>query len=720
MNLRRIRPCTLLALAAALLPACSQREELSLAPALPYAYPLARPGDHVDEHHGRKVPDPYRALEDPAAPETRAWVDAENDLTRTHLESVASLPAIRARLGEVWNHERYGVPLARGGRYFFTRNDGLQNQSVLLVADTLGSEPRVLLDPNALSPDGTTALSGVDLSDDGKLLAYGISKAGSDWQEWKVRDVKSAADLPDLVRWVKFSSASWTKDGKGFFYCRYDEPKEATRLEDVNYFQKLFYHRLGTVQSEDVLVHHAPGDKELGFDGEVTEDGRYLVVMIRRGTDPRRRVAFKDLDREGASVVDLVSRFEAAYDFLGNDGPIFWFRTDLEAPRGRIIALDTREPGRIAEVVPQAAETLTDAEIVGDRFIASYLEHASTRVRLYRLDGSAAGEVALPGLGTASGFTGRRSDTETFYSFTSFTTPTEIHRLDLKTGADTVFHRPRVAFDRSAYETSQSFYVSKDGTKVPIFITHRKGMARDGQNPTLLYGYGGFNIPITPFFSPSTLVWLEMGGVYAVANLRGGGEYGEEWHEAGTKLRKQNVFDDFIAASEWLIREKITSTPRLAITGRSNGGLLAGACITQRPDLFGAAIVDVGVLDMLRFHKFTIGWAWVSDFGSAEDPAQFQALLAYSPYHNVRKGAAYPATLITTADHDDRVVPAHSYKFAAALQAAQGGPEPILLRVDTKSGHGAGKPTSKLIEEAADKLAFLVKELGVPQVPPSP
>jgi len=712
------RSSTLLALAT--LVSCSQPEESSRAPAVPYAYPLARAGDQVDEQHGRKVPDPYRALEDPAAPETRAWVDAQNALTKAHLESVSSLPAIRSRLAEVWNHERYGVPLARGGRYFFTRNDGLQNQSVLLVSDGLRSEPRVLLDPNALSQDGTTALSGVNVSDDGKLLAYGISKAGSDWQEWRVRDVGSATDLPDVIRWVKFSSASWTKDGKGFFYSRYDEPKEATRLEDVNYFQKLFYHRLGTPQSDDALVHHAPEDKELGFDGDVTEDGRYLVIMIRRGSDPRRRVAFKDLEGAGGSVVDLVSGFEAAYDFLGNDGPVFWFLTDHDAPRGRIVAIDTRAPGRIAEVVPQAAETLTDAEIVGDRFIASYLEHASTRVRMYRLDGSPAGEVALPGLGAASGFTGRRADTETFYSFTSFTTPTEIHRLDLKRGEDTVFHRPRIAFDRSAYETSQSFYASKDGTKVPIFVTHRKGMIRDGRNPTLLYGYGGFNISITPFFSPATLVWLEMGGVYAVANIRGGGEYGEEWHEAGTKLRKQNVFDDFIAASEWLIREKITSTPRLAITGRSNGGLLAGACITQRPDLFGAAIVDVGVLDMLRFHKFTIGWAWVSDFGSAEDAAQFQALLAYSPYHNVRKGAAYPATLITTADHDDRVVPAHSYKFAAALQAAQGGPEPILLRVDTKSGHGAGKPTSKLIEEAADKLAFLVKELGLSQTPPSP
>jgi prolyl oligopeptidase len=674
----------------------------------PLAYPPTRQVEQWDTYHGTPVPDPYRWLEDANAPETQAWVEAQNQVTFAYLSRLPAREAIRSRLKELWNYERFGIPFRQGNRYFLSRNDGLQNQSVLYTLESLDAEPRVLLDPNTLSADGTVALSGVSVSEDGRLMAYGISASGSDWQEWKVRDVASGKDLPDHLKWIKFSGTSWRRNGEGFFYSRYDEPKAGEAFQGVNYHQKLYYHRIGTPQSEDRLVYHREDQKEWSFSGSVTEDDRYLVISIGQGTDTRNRVYYKDLQADGP-VVPLLDRFDASYDLIGNSGPVFWFQTDLEAPRGRVIAVDLRnpQPERWTEVIPQAAETLRSVRFVGGRFIASYLKDARSQVKLFRTDGRLERELELPGLGSASGFGGKSTDRETFYSFTSYTEPGAIYRYDLESGKIEVFRKPAVRFNASDYETRQVFYTSRDGTRIPMFISHRKGLVLDGSHPTYLYGYGGFNISLTPGFSVSMLAWMEMGGVYAVANLRGGGEYGEEWHQAGMKTRKQNVFDDFIAAAEYLIAERYTRPDRLAIAGGSNGGLLVGACITQRPELFGAALPAVGVMDMLRFHKFTIGWAWVSDYGSADHPEEFSALRAYSPLHNIRRGAAYPPTLITTADHDDRVVPGHSFKFAAALQAAQSGPAPILIRIDTKAGHGAGKPTSKQIEETADRFAFL-------------
>ncbi len=683
------------------------------------AYPPAPRSEQVDEYHGVQVADPHRPLEDLDSAATRRWIEAENALTSSYLESVPERYAIRRRLTELWNYERWSPPFRKGDGYFFTRNDGLQNQSVLYTARSLDGPAAVLLDPNELSDDGTVALGAFAVSDDGKRLAYSLSTAGSDWLEWRVRDVETGRDLEDRIQWSKFSGASWSEDGKGFYYAAYEPPREGEEREEANYYQKLRYHRLGTPQSEDVIAYQRPDQKEWGFAGEVSEDGAYLVIHVWQGTDRRNRLFYRDLRDPQAGVVELLADFDASYSFVGNDGPVFWIQTDLEAPRGRLVAIDLRRPERShwREVIRQAAQTLEEVSVVGERLLARYLEDARSRVKLFHLDGRPAGEIALPGLGTAAGFSGERGDRETFYSFESFTAPPAIYRHDLETGASRPVWRPRLSFDPDAYETRQVFYRSKDGTRVPMLLSHRKGLRSPGQAPALLFGYGGFNLPQKPAFKVPALVWMERGGLYAVANLRGGGEYGEEWHEAGTKLKKQNVFDDFIAAAEWLVAEGWTRPERLGITGRSNGGLLVGASLVQRPDLFGAAVPEVGVLDMLRFHKFTIGWAWVSDYGSPDDPEEFRALYAYSPYHNLRPGTAYPATFITTGDHDDRVVPAHSFKFAAALQAAQAGPEPILIRIDTRAGHGAGKPTAKRIEEAADILSFLVRELGLEAAP---
>ncbi len=678
-------------------------------------YPAARKADQVDVYHGVKVPDPYRWLEDPDSEETRAWVEAQNKVTFAYLESIPERGRLKERLTKLWDYERYSVPYEKGGRYFLSKNDGLQNQSVVYTMTSPEAEPRMLLDPNKLSEDGTVALSGASVSDDGRYYAYSLSAAGSDWQEWRVRDVETGRDLSDHLEWVKFSGASWTPDGKGFYYSRYDEPKDASIKTAVNYYQKLYFHRLGTPQSVDTLVYERKDQKEWGFGGQVTEDGRYLVINVSQGTDPKNRVYYLDLRAADGKVVELLNDFDASYNFLGNEGTLFWFQTDLQAPRGRIVGIDVADPGRERwkSIVPEAAETLSRATVVGDRFLAGYLKDARTQVKVFRLDGTFERLVDLPGIGSAFGFSGEREDRETFYGFTGFTTPSTIYRYDVATGRSTLFRRPKVDFDPDAYETRQVFYESKDGTRVPMFIVHRKGLRLDGDNPAYLYGYGGFNASLTPAFSVSSLVWLEMGGVYAQPNLRGGGEYGEDWHLAGTKLRKQNVFDDFIAAAEWLIANKYTSPARLAIGGGSNGGLLVGACMTQRPELFGATLPAVGVMDMLRFHKFTIGWAWTSDYGSSENPDEFRALLAYSPLHNLKPATRYPATLVTTADHDDRVVPGHSFKFAAAMQAAQGGPAPVLIRIETRAGHGAGKPTSKQIEEQADRWAFLLKTFGL-------
>jgi len=683
--------------------------------AAPFAYPEARRSEQADDYHGTVVADPYRWLEDPDSPETRAWVEAENALTFGFLEQIPARAAIQERLTRLWDFERYGTPSLQGGRYFYGRNDGLQPQGVLYVAETLDAAPRVLLDPNTLSPDGTVALAGSAVSEDGKYLAYGLSAAGSDWTEWHVRDVDTGEDRADVLRWVKFSGASWAKDGSGFYYSRYDAPREGEELQQANYFQKLYFHALGTEQSADVLVYERPDEKEWGFGGYVSEDGQYLIISIRQGTERKNRVYFKPLSSPDAPVVALLDGFDASYSFLGSDGGVFWFRTDSDAPRGRVIAVDTQnpDPAHWREVIPEADETLEGVSLVGERFIAAYLQDAATLVKVFRLDGAFERPVDLPGLGSAGGFGGKRAQAETFYSFTSYTSPTTIYRYDIPTGQSTVFRRPTVDFDADAFETTRVFYASKDGTRIPLFLTHRKGLALDGRNPTYLYGYGGFDISLTPSFSPAVAAWLEMGGVFAVANLRGGGEYGQAWHDAGRRDKKQNVFDDFICAAEWLIDNKHTSPPKLAIGGGSNGGLLVGACLTQRPDLFGACLPAVGVLDMLRFQNFTIGWAWTSDYGSSNNAEDFAYLLAYSPLHNLESGMAYPATLITTGDHDDRVVPAHSFKFAAALQAAQGGSAPALIRIETRAGHGAGKPTAKVIEEAADRWTFLVRVLGM-------
>jgi prolyl oligopeptidase len=680
-----------------------------------FKYPAGPANNQVDDYNGVKVADPYRPLENPDSPESRAWIEAENKITFDFLKTIPERDGIRKRLTEVWDYERFGVPFKEDGHYFFSKNSGLQNQNVIYTTTNLSGASRELLDPNLLAKDGTIALGGFDVTDDARLMAYGLATAGSDWQQWKVRDVGTGKDRQDLLDWVKFSNTSWKKDGSGFFYSRYDKPDEKNKLRSQVYNHKLFFHRLGTQQSQDKLIYERPDQKEWLFNAEVTDDGRYLIISVQRGTDPKNRIFYKNLADPNSKVVELLDKADAEYDFIDNEGPVFVFRTNLGAPLGRIISIDTSKslPPKVDQLVPESKDKLEAVGSVGDRFVAVCLKDAHSAVKLFKRDGSADGEIALPGLGTAAGFTGKHQDRETFYSFTSFTTPTEIFRYDFDKRASELLFKPNVKFNPDDYTTEQVFYHSADGTRVPIFISYKKGMKRDGQTPTYLYGYGGFDISSTPSFAPANLVWMEMGGIYAVANLRGGGEYGENWHEAGMLHTKQNVFDDFIAAARYLIDNKFTSTSKLAIGGGSNGGLLVGACMTQRPDLFGAALPNVGVMDMLRFQKFTIGWAWTSDYGSSEKPDEFAYLYAYSPLHHIAKGCCYPATFITTADHDDRVVPAHSFKFAATLQAAQGCDKPVLIRIETKAGHGAGKPTTKIIEETADRWAFLVKEFGM-------
>ncbi len=723
MTTRR-RVFALLIVPALLAAACARTSSTSRAPAVRPAsasieerldYPPAPRLAFADELHGVTVADPYRWLEDSESGATKLWIEKQNELTFDYLARISAREPIRARMTELWDYERFGIPYQRGGRYFYTRNDGLQNQSVLYWTPSLTAEPRVLIDPNTLSSDGTMSLSITSPSDDGSLLAYGVSDGGSDWIEMRVREVATGRELPDRLQWVKFSSAAWTKDNAGFFYSRYDAPKEGHELTGANYYMKLYYHRIGTPQSQDELVYEDPDNKEWGFSGKVTDDGQWLIINVWKGSSSENLVYYKDLSSPGSEIVKLIETWDAEFDVIDNEGPVFWVSTNFKAPRGRVIAIDTRNPDRSEwrEVIPQSDERLTSANIVDDRFIVGYLRDAQSAHRLYSLEGDLLGEVDLPGIGSAGGFSGKRTDGETFFSFTSFTTPGAIYRFVPATGQRELFREAQVDFNADDFETRQVFYKSRDGTRIPMFITHRKGIALDGSNPTYLYGYGGFDISLTPSFSVSNLVWMEMGGVLAVANLRGGGEYGKEWHDGGRLLKKQNVFDDFIAAAEWLIDEGYTSKKFLAIGGRSNGGLLVGACMTQRPDLYGACLPGVGVMDMLRFHKFTIGWAWVSDYGSPDEQDHFENLRGYSPLHNIQAAACYPPTFIVTADRDDRVAPAHSFKFAAALQAAQGCDNPVLIRIETRAGHGAGKPTSKIIEELTDQWAFLVKVLGM-------
>ena len=675
-----------------------------------FSYPPTRRCDQTDTYHGVTVADPYRWLEDPNSDETKAWVEAQNEVTFSYLRQLPAVEPLQQRLTELWNYERYSVPFKRGGRYFYYKNDGLQNQAVLYTQPSLEAEAVVLLDPNTLSADGTVALGSIAVSEDGQYLAYSLSSSGSDWLEWRVRAIATGQDTTDHLQWSKFSGAAWSHDHQGFFYSRYDEPAEDAQFEEVNYYQKLFYHRLGTPQADDTLVYERPDEKEWGFQGQVTNDGRYLIISVWRGTERKNLVFYQDLQTPNSEVKELVSQFEASYNLIDSDGTTFWFQTDLDAPRGRVIALDLTTGNTPQEIIPEAEETLDAVSLLNHQFVVNYLKDAYTTIQIFDLDGQLLRTLELPGIGSAGGFDGKKEETETFYRFSSFTVPSRIYRYNLETGEQTLFRESQVAFDPNLYETQQVFYTSQDGTRIPMFITHKKGLTPNGHTPTLLYGYGGFNISLSPNFSVSNLVWLELGGIYAVANLRGGGEYGETWHQSGTKLHKQNVFDDFISAAEWLIDNNYTQPQNLGIMGGSNGGLLVGACMIQRPDLFAAALPAVGVMDMLRFNQFTIGWAWESDYGSPQNPEEFEALYAYSPLHNLTP-SNYPTTLITTADHDDRVVPAHSFKFAAALQAAHQGDNPVLIRIDTKAGHGAGKPTAKIIEVVADNWAFLVKVL---------
>jgi len=703
-----MRPLTLLAVLAMSLDVNAES---------PIKYPETHRVDHVDEHHGVKVPDPYRWLEDDVreSKDVAKWVEDQNKVTFAYLKQIPERDYIRKRMTELWNFEKFNAPFKAGGRYYYYHNSGLQNQYVLFTQDSLDGEARVLMDPNSWSKDGTVAVSGTAFSDDGQYVTYGVQNAGSDWRIWKIMDVASGKVLDEELSWIKFNSPVWTKDGKGFFYARYPEPDADAEFQALNLNMKVYYHRVGTTQDRDVLVYERPDEPSWGYGCDVSEDGRYLVITVWKGTDDRYRVVYKDLKEPYGLPTELITSFENEYSFIGNSGSQFFFKTDLAAPNRRVIAIDVDNPARENwdEIIPQQDETLNGVSLVGGNFVASYLKDAKTQVNIHTLNGKFVREVEFPGIGTASGFGGKQDDTETFYSFASFATPPTIYRYDVKTGKSTKFRQAEVKFNPDNYETKQVFYKSKDGTSVPMFIVHRKGIKLDGSNPTLLYGYGGFNIPLTPRFSITRLTWMDIGGVFAMANLRGGGEYGQKWHKAGTKLQKQNVFDDFIGAAEWLIESGYTSKQKLGIQGGSNGGLLVGACLTQRPDLFGACLPAVGVMDMLRFHKFTAGRFWVDDYGSADDPEEFKALHAYSPYHNLKEGVKYPPTLVTTADTDDRVVPGHSFKFAARLQEAHAGDAPVMIRIETKAGHGAGKPTAKIIEEYTDVWSFLVRNLGM-------
>jgi prolyl oligopeptidase len=665
----------------------------------------------VDTFHGTAVADPYRWLEDVNSAETKEWVVAQNALSRPYLAALPNRDAIRDRLRELYNYERYSGVFKAGGRYFWQHNDGLQDRSVLYMSPTLSGSGEVLIDPNKFV-DKTLALTSARVSPDGRILAYTLHKAGSDWSEIHFMDVAAKKPLPDLIRWVKFSGVAWSEDSKSVYYSRYEEPNEANKLQDINLNQKNYNHRMGTSQAEDTLIFFRQAEKNWMYYSAETEDRKYLVLRIGKGSDRKSAWFYRPL--KGGEWVELLPKFDADYELVGTEGDRFYFQTTLDAPMARLIEIDVTHPDKAnwKTLIPESKDSIESISYVSQTFIVSYLQDAHSVVRLFDRSGKPQGEVSLPAIGSVAGFQGRQDDTEVFYAFSSFTYPTTEYRFDLKTRKSSVFRQPKLPVDLSRYETRQVFYSSKDGTRIPMFVTGRKDMRLDGSNPVYLYGYGGFNVPIALAYVPKTPLWLEMGGIVAYPAIRGGGEYGREWHMAGTKSRKQNVFDDFIAAAEYLVREKYTNPQKIAINGGSNGGLLVAACMLQRPDLFGAVAPAVGVLDMLRFHKFTIGWAWVSDYGSPDNAEDFKALYAYSPYHNVKKGREYPPTLITTADHDDRVVPAHSFKFVSALQAAQEGKAPILIRIQTDAGHGAGKPLSMQIEEMADVFAFLGHHAG--------
>lgn len=694
----------------------AERAERTEPAEMTIAYPETRTVDQVDQFFGVDVRDPYRWLEADVREddEVAAWVEAQNEVSFGYLKSLDHRDEIEDRLSTLWDFEKFTLPTKRGDRYFFRRNDGLQNQFVLFVQDGEG-EPRQLLDPNGWSEDGATALSDYEPSPDGSLVAYQVQDGGSDWRTVKVVNADTGEVLPDTIEWVKFSGVSWAKDGSGFFYSRYPEPEEGEEFQSLNHDQAVYFHRIGDDQASDRQVYARPENPEHGFAAEVSSDGATLVVTVWKGTDERFEVVLIDLENPEAAPVDLVTGFENDFTYVATAEGRHFFFTDKDASRGRIVSapVDADTGVEWTEVVPESENVVSGVNVVGGRLFVIYMEDVKSAVRMFGLDGAALGEVALPGVGTASGFGGEPSDTETFFSFESFNQPDTLYRFNVETGEQKIFKQPDAPINPDDYTVRQVFYPSKDGTEIPMFIAHRKDLDLSNGAPTLLYAYGGFNVSQRPVFSVTRLAWMEMGGVYALANLRGGGEYGKAWHDAGRLLNKQNVFDDFIAAGEYLIGEGVTSNDQLAIFGGSNGGLLVGAVVNQRPDLFAAAIPAVGVMDMLRFHKFTAGRFWTDDYGNPDEEEHFANIYAYSPYHNIRDGKDYPAILVTTADTDDRVVPGHSFKYAAALQAADIGDEPHLIRIETRAGHGSGKPTDKIIEEYADMWAFLARHTGM-------
>jgi prolyl oligopeptidase len=676
-----------------------------------FIYPETAKGDVVDNYHGTEVPDPYRWLEDDMSDETADWVKAQNEVTFSYLESIPFRDALKERMTEIWNYPKMGTPFKEGDLYFYSYNTGLQNQSVLYMKKSLEEEGEVFLDPNGFSDDGTVALAGLSFSNDHKYAAYGISRGGSDWREFFIKDVETGMDLEDHLEWIKFSGMSWYKDG--FFYTRYDKPEEGDKMKGANINAKVYYHRAGSGQSEDLLIHRDEAHPEWGFFVGVTEDEQYMFLAVEESTSGNA-LAFRKAGIDDSPFTWLDEDFDDDYSPIGNHKNMLYVLTNNEAPLYRLVGIDLNNPGREnwVDIIPEHEKNvLESATLAGGKIIASYIQDASNTACVYQLDGSKLHEVSIPGIGSIGGFSGKMKDNTAFYSFTSFNYPTTTFKYNIEENISELFYTPEVDFDAEAYETKQVFYPSKDGTSIPMFIVHKKGVELNGSNPTLLYGYGGFNISMTPSFSTTRAVWLEQGGVFALANLRGGGEYGEAWHEAGTVLQKQNVFDDFIAAAEYLIAEQYTSSKRLAIYGGSNGGLLIGAVINQRPELFAAAIPMVGVMDMLRFHKFTIGRYWTVDYGSSDEPEEFKYLLGYSPIHNIAADMNYPAVLITTGDHDDRVVPAHSFKYAATLQEKYSGKNPVMIRINTDAGHGAGKPTDMAIQEYTDVWSFIYKNM---------
>jgi prolyl oligopeptidase len=686
----------------------------SLAASSTLAYPAPPTDGTVDTYYGTSVPDRYRPLESIDSPATRTWVEDEAAVTRSYLDAIQQRPAIKAHLQSIVNYERYGAPFHMHDVYFYLFNTGLQNQSVLYVARGLGGTPRVLIDPNSLSADGSVTISGEAPSWNAHYLAYATQTSGSDWQTWHVRDVATAKDLRDTLSWSKFAGAAWLPDDSGFYYERYPAPAPGQTFKGALYDHAVYLHKIGTPQSADTVFYHQPEHKNWIYGANVTEDGRYVVLAVSSNDSINTRVGYADMRDPKRSVRELLWKNDAQWSYVTNAGPVFYFTTTLGAPNTRIVAVDIRHPGIIRTVVPESTFALQNASAVGKRLILSYLADAHSTVKVFDYKGQFIRDVSLPGLGDATGFGGFSTDKTTFYVYSGWTTPPEIFLYDVAAGKSSVYRKPHIDFDSSQYTTKEAFYQSKDGTRVPIMISYRNGIALDGTNPTILYGYGGFDIPVAPYFSTAIATWLAMGGVYAVANIRGGSEYGEAWHHAGMLGKKQNVFDDFIAAAQYLIAQKYTSTPKLAVKGESNGGLLVGAVETQRPDLFGAAIPGVGVMDMLRFDKFTIGNFWIPEYGcSSCGKGDFEWLYKYSPYANVKPGTVYPPTLIMTSDHDDRVFPAHSFKFAARMQAAQAGPAPILLRVQLKAGHGGSTTLAQSLDSTADIYAFLAKNLGM-------